>query len=91
MALQPFGPWPIFQFLNPIQSRQDSLDGGSARLETATYTPNSTNTEKTHTQASMPRVGFKPTIPVFERSKTVHAATVIGGRDLLRDNIPEFL
>jgi hypothetical protein len=30
----------------------------------------------------MPRVGFKPTIPVFEQAKTVHAldraATVIG-------------
>jgi hypothetical protein len=21
MALQPFGPWPLFQFLNPIHSR----------------------------------------------------------------------
>jgi hypothetical protein len=31
----------------------------------------------------MPRVGFEPTIPVFEREETVHgldlAATVIGG------------
>jgi hypothetical protein len=31
----------------------------------------------------MPGVGFEPTIPVFERAKTVHAldraATVIGG------------
>jgi hypothetical protein len=25
MALQPFGPWPLFQFLNPTHSRQDSL------------------------------------------------------------------
>jgi hypothetical protein len=33
MALQPFGPWPLFQFLNPIHSWQDSLDGGSARKE----------------------------------------------------------
>jgi hypothetical protein len=31
MALQPFEPWPLFQFLNPICSQQDSLDGGSAR------------------------------------------------------------
>jgi hypothetical protein len=33
-------------------------------------------------QTFMPRVGFEPTIPVFERVKTVHAleraATVIG-------------
>jgi hypothetical protein len=27
--------------------------------------------KRTHT--SMPRVGFEPTIPVFERAKTVHA------------------
>jgi hypothetical protein len=34
----------------------------------------------------MPRVRFEPTIPVFEREKTVHAldlaATVIGARKL---------
>jgi hypothetical protein len=31
MALQSFvGPWPLFQFLNPIHSRYDSLDGRSA-------------------------------------------------------------
>jgi hypothetical protein len=36
----------------------------------------------THTQTSMPLVGFEPTIRVFERAKTVQvldrAATVIG-------------
>jgi hypothetical protein len=39
-------------------------------------------TEKRHTQTSMPSVGFELTIPAFERTKTVHAldraATVIG-------------
>jgi hypothetical protein len=34
----------------------------------------------------MPRLGFEPTIPVFERAKTVHAldraVTVIGGVDV---------
>jgi hypothetical protein len=38
------------------------------------------------TQTSMPRVEFEPTIPVFERTKTVHAsdraATVTGMADL---------
>jgi hypothetical protein len=37
----------------------------------------------------MPRVGFEPTIPAFERAKTVHAldgaATVIGSTNLLAD------
>jgi hypothetical protein len=32
-----FGPWPLFEFLNPIHSRQGSLDGGSARRKAATY------------------------------------------------------
>jgi hypothetical protein len=81
MALQPFvGPWPLFQFRNPIHSRYDPLDGGSANRKASTYTQDSINTEQTH--ASMPWVAFEPTIPVFERVKTVHALdhadTVIG-------------
>jgi hypothetical protein len=39
----------------------------------------------------MPRVGFEPTIPVFERAKTVHAldcvAIVIG---IPSTNLPKF-
>jgi hypothetical protein len=35
----------FFQFLNPVHSRQYSLDGGSARRKAATYTQDSTNTE----------------------------------------------
>jgi hypothetical protein len=42
-----------------------------------------TQTQNKHKQTNMPRVGFEPTIPSFERAKTVHAvdraATVIGG------------
>jgi hypothetical protein len=41
-----------------------------------------TQTQNKHKQTFMPRVGFEPTIPTFEREKTVHAldcaATVIG-------------
>jgi hypothetical protein len=32
-----------------MYSRQDSLDGGSARRKAATYKQNNTNTEETHT------------------------------------------
>jgi hypothetical protein len=39
----------IFQFLNPIHSRYDSLDRGSALLKAATYTQNNTNRINTHT------------------------------------------
>jgi hypothetical protein len=45
-------------------------------------THRTTQTHNISTQTSMPWVGFEPTIPVFERAKTVHAldraATVIG-------------
>jgi hypothetical protein len=41
-----------------------------------------TQTQNTRTQTSIHRVGFEPTIPLFDRAKTVHAldraATVIG-------------
>jgi hypothetical protein len=48
-ALQPFDrPWSLFQFLNSIQNRQDSLDGGSARRKAATYTQNNTNRINAH-------------------------------------------
>jgi hypothetical protein len=77
MVLQSFvRPWPLIQFLDPIHSRQDSLDGGSARRKAATYTQNE------RTQTSMPLVGLEPTIPASERAKTLHdlyrAVTVIG-------------
>jgi hypothetical protein len=43
------------------------------------------------TQILMPRVGFEPTIPAFERAKTVHAsdraATVIGNYKCMRYKI----
>jgi hypothetical protein len=41
-----------------------------------------TQTQNKSKQTSMPLVGFEPTIPVFDRAKTVHvsdsATTVIG-------------
>jgi hypothetical protein len=44
---------------------------GSGRRKVANY--RTTQTQNKRTQTSMPRVGFEPTIPVFERAKTVHA------------------
>jgi hypothetical protein len=45
-------------------------------------THRTTQKHNKRSQTSMPRVGLEPTIPVFERAKTVHAldrgATVIG-------------
>jgi hypothetical protein len=49
-----------------------------------------TQTQNKRIQTSMSEVGFKPTIPVFERAKTVHAfdstATVIGVRNIYCTN-----
>jgi hypothetical protein len=68
----------FFSFIILTQS-VGLLDGGSGRLKASAYTQNK------RTQTSMPRVGFQPTIPVFELAKTIHAldsaATVIGGCD----------
>jgi len=50
---------------------KDSLDGRSARRKVSIYTGQHNIEKPTH--ISMPRAGFKPTIPVFERSKTVRA------------------
>jgi hypothetical protein len=64
----PCGPWPLFQFHQPVAR---SLP-----------THRSTQRQNKRTQISMPQVGFEPSIPAFERAKTVHAldrvATVIG-------------
>jgi hypothetical protein len=55
------------------------MDGGSARRKAATF-----KVEHKHrkTQPFMPRVGFEPTIPVFEGARTFRAleraAAVIG-------------
>jgi hypothetical protein len=50
-----------------------------------------TQTQNKRTQTSMPQVGFEPTVPVFERAKTVHAldhaATVLGSYYRLQELI----
>jgi hypothetical protein len=46
-------PWPLFQLLNPIHSRQNSLDGRSARRKAATYTQNNTNRINAHTHSCL--------------------------------------
>jgi hypothetical protein len=80
MALQPFaGAWHLLQFRNLFYT-----DGRTPwTSDQPVVRPLPTQRQNNRTQTSMPRVGFEPTIPVFERAKTVHAldcaATVIGG------------
>jgi hypothetical protein len=81
MALQPFGTWPIFQFLNLYTVGRISWTGNQP-VTRPLSTHRATQTQNKRPQTSMYRVGFEPTIPVFERAKTVHAldraATLIG-------------
>jgi hypothetical protein len=85
------GPWPLFQFLNPIHCRYDSLDGNQL-VARPLSTRRTTQTRNKRAQTSMSWVEFEPKIPAFERSKTVHAldreATVIGR--ILTYNICQF-
>jgi hypothetical protein len=64
------------QFLNLIHSV--GLLGRVIRPSQGRYL---TQTQNKHKETSMPRVGFEPTIPAFERGKIFHAlgraATVI--------------
>jgi hypothetical protein len=46
-------------------------------------TQRTTQTPNKRTQTSMPGMGFEPTIPVFERAKTVHAFRPRGRCDRL--------
>jgi hypothetical protein len=61
------GPWPLFQFLSPIHRGRTPWIGDQP-VAGSTYTQNNTNT----IQTSMHWVAFEPTIPSFERAKTVH-------------------
>jgi hypothetical protein len=79
MALQPFvGPWPLFQFLD-LFTQSVGLLGRGISPSQGRYLHTGQNKR---TQTSMHQVEFEPTIPVFERAKTVQpldrVATVIG-------------
>jgi hypothetical protein len=72
----PCGPWPLFHFLNLYTVGRTPWTGDQPVAHRRTQEQNNC------TQTSMPRVGFEPTIPVFELAKTVHSlgrvAIVIG-------------
>jgi hypothetical protein len=74
MALQPFvGPWPLFNFLTfffytDSRTPWTEIQPVARPLSTC----RTTQTQNKRTQTSMRQVGFEPTIPVFELTKTVH-------------------
>jgi hypothetical protein len=81
MVLQPLWVSALFQFLNLDTSGRTPWTGDQA-VARPLPTHRTTQTQRINAQTYMPRVGFEPAIPVFQRAKTVHgferAATVIG-------------
>jgi hypothetical protein len=81
VAPQPLWTLTLFQFLNLYKVGRTPWTGDQ-RVARPLPTHGTTQTQNKSTQASIPRVVFEPTIPAFEREKTVHAldraATVIG-------------
>jgi hypothetical protein len=69
MALLPLWILAAFQFLNPYAVGKTHRMGDRP---IARPLPTHRIQNKS-TQTSIPRVGFEPTIPVFERAKTIHA------------------
>jgi hypothetical protein len=65
--------WTVVAFLVSqfISSRWGSLDGDQP-VARPLPTYRATQTKNKSTLTSIPRVRFEPTIPVFERTKTVH-------------------
>jgi hypothetical protein len=61
-----------FQFLNLRQSV--GLLGRGISPTQGRYLHRTTQRQNKSRQTSMPSVGFEPTIPTFERAKTVHAS-----------------
>jgi hypothetical protein len=98
MALQPLWTLAFFHFLN-LRSPSVGLLGRGISPSQGRYLHTEKHRQNKSTQTSMPRVGFEPTIPVFERAKTVHAsdraATVMGSWDTtycdISYDIPQFL
>jgi hypothetical protein len=63
MCIPFVGPWPLFQFPNPIQSRQFFDVGISPRQ--GLYPHIVQHKQNKRSEAYMPQVGFESTIPAF--------------------------
>jgi hypothetical protein len=87
MALQLFGTF--FSLL--IYTQSVGVLGRWISPSQGRYLHNEQHKQNKCTHISMRRVGFEPTIPVFERAKTVHvldrAATVISHKSIYNRKI----
>jgi hypothetical protein len=77
----PCGSWPLSQYLN-LHTVGRTPWTGDRTVTRPLPTHRTTQTQNKRTQTPLPRVGFEPTILVFEQVKTVHAlnlATIVIG------------
>jgi hypothetical protein len=87
MTVQPFvGRWPFFHLDFYTVCRSPCTREQPVARPLPTHRRTQTRNERT--QTSMPGVGFEPTIPVFERTKTVHALDRVADRALAEAVIP---
>jgi hypothetical protein len=79
VLLLDFGRFSSFLILHTVGRTPWTEDQPVAR---PLPTQRTTQTQNKRTETVMPRVGFEPTMPAFEREKTVHAldraTTVVG-------------
>jgi hypothetical protein len=66
------GLWPLLQFRNLLYTVGRTPWMSDQPIARPLPAHRSAQTHNKRTQTSMPKVGFEPTIPLFER-KTVHA------------------
>jgi hypothetical protein len=72
LALQPL--WTMADFFSFVINTQSvGLFGRGISPSQGRYLYTERHKHRINKQTSMPREGFEPTIPVFERAKTVHA------------------
>jgi hypothetical protein len=69
LLYSPCDPWPHFQFLDLYRVGRTPWTGDQP-VARPLPTHRTTQTQNKGTQTYMHRVGFEPTIPVFERAKT---------------------
>jgi hypothetical protein len=93
VALQPFiGLWPLLEFRDNFYRDGRTPWTGGQPVARPLPIHRTIQTQNKRTQTSMPGVGFEPTIPAFERAKTVHALDRAATGRLrmvcIRDTIP---
>jgi hypothetical protein len=83
MALQPLWTLPAFSVSYSYTQSVGVLGRGGVSPSQGRFLHTGQHKQNKRTETSMPRVGFEPTISVFEREKTVQAldrAVTVTGR-----------